>query len=183
MQTLFEWVKAINKKVYWAAAGTIVITTIGYYQFIYENHLKWRDLRYQEAKITYEELLRKTAYLSELSSNEGTDLQAFRVKLHDFSRFLDSDFALYHGEFVFNKTYQMLGLYTECYNGLKGDLNFKCDLDEINGYQYNLGNCARASLNHIRKVTDSTLTVTLEEIYKRLIDAEREEEQKRSCIY
>lgn len=183
MRALFEWIKTINKKVYWTAVGTVVVTTIGYYQFIYENHLKWRDLRYQEAKITYEELLRKTAYLSELSNNEGTDLQDFRRKLHDLSRFLDSDFALYHGEFIFQKTYKMLDLYTNCYNGLKEDPQFKCDFDKINGYQYNLGNCARASLNHIRKVTDSTLTVTLGKIHKRLIDAEREEEQKRSCMY
>lgn len=166
-----------------AVIGSIAIALIGYYQYFYENHLKWRDIRYQEARITYEHLLRKTAHLSELSKNEEANLQEFKESLRDFSKFLDGDFALYHGEFIFSKTYQVYGLYNDCYRGIEKDPSFKCDLDKINGNQYNLGNCARASLNHIRKVTDSTLTVTPETIITRLVKADREEEQKRDCKY
>ena len=68
-------------KVFFAILGTLITGAIGYYQYFYDHDLKWRDVRYKEAKVVYQDLLRQTAFLSEYSKRDNFDTKVFENKL------------------------------------------------------------------------------------------------------
>ncbi|ABX50272.1 hypothetical protein G3444_06980 [Shewanella baltica] len=161
-------------------AGGIVVV-IGYYQYIYEQSLKWKDIRYSEAKVTYDTLLKKTANLVKISQDSESDIQDFSVKLDDYFEFLRSDFALYHGDFIFIRAYSLGFIFTQCIEEKKKNSNSKCESLPIDGRQYRLGICARTSLDHIRKTVDPSIIFSYEQMIKESVNWQHESDTQRDC--
>lgn len=165
------------------SAGVVAGATVlyGYYQFSYEREMKWRDIRYQETKVAYESLLRKTGNLALLAKQGHKNSNEFQIALDDFDVFIDSDFALYHGDFVFYRTYQIRALFYSCSRSFNNSQEDKCDIEKINAAQYVMGNCARASLDNLRKTVDIRPTADYKEIIGRAVEYRSDKNQERFC--
>jgi hypothetical protein len=170
-------------KAFFAILGTIITVSIGYYQYFYDHELKWKDLRYKEAKVVYQDLLRQTAFLSEYSKNEEFEVKLFEDKLHKLDLFLSSDFMLYKGDMVHMKALNLFIQYRNCLKTKKNDPKSSCNTGKLNGYQYRLSICSRLSLDHIREVPDTTIPANIDEIVERVVKNEHVDELKSDCKF
>ena len=170
-------------KVFFAILGTLITGAIGYYQYFYDHDLKWRDVRYKEAKVVQQDLLRQTAFLSEYSKRDNFDTKVFENKLNKLDLFLSSDFMLYKGDMVQTKAMKLFIQYRECLKTKKNDISASCDTSKLAGYQYRLSICSRLSLDNIREVPDTTVPTNSNELIERIVNEENIEGLKSDCKY
>ncbi|MGS0673911.1 hypothetical protein [Shewanella sp. 125m-1] len=164
--------------------GPVCAFSFAAYQYFVGHELKWREIRYQEAKPVYQELLERTSYLSNSVYKEKIDIIDFEEKLDELNLFLDSDFMLYKGDYIHLRASFLNMNYRACLNGLKESSDFVCDKSKLNGFQYRLSICARLSLDQIRKhpnFDSMSIPLSFEEFIKSLNDAKNVENTKMGC--